>query len=552
MATVERLTCIFHEQDPIVAPRRASDDLPVHVKGIIRWYPDAQPQAGYYLPKKYSPSGEFEPLEFINNQWFGLFRHPETSTTHLCTRANAAIPIENCLGIGYWDITDPEHPDYAHGTIENINVDPPSPPDPSSAVTIYAALPENTPAPQTHYSSPTPGLTIASTSTVTFPTAPSPTTFSIQTAPIQPTTMSASATGGRSGGGGGGGGGTAPAATTAPTSSNGGMRGVQPPIFDGTRAHADDFWAQFRRYKMVNRTHDSMTKAYDRVLTALTYIRGPMINDWVNNQEKNLIARTDTTKPNHVREDDEVLWTEFETAFHDAWTDTSKKQNAYDQLMKLTMAGWDIDTYIATFERLALAAGWALDAEGTIVCFREGLSKGIHSKALDRDKIPRTMDEWKAAARTEVARAKEKYNAGLTNTQRRNQQNRSYNTTPYQPRTSTQNNPNPNIVPMDVDATTTTNFKKLTPEERTQLAKEGRCFRCRLQGHVARNCPKNTNNTSTKVRETTTDKPTTTTTTPKLTKAQQIRALEESMAEEERAEYLDARDMGQDFWSAGA
>ena len=302
---------------------------------------------------------------------------------------------------------------------------------------------------------------------------------------------------------------------------------------------------------MVNRTHDSMTKAYDRVLTALTYIHGPMINDWVNAQENKLIARTDTTKPNHVCEDDEVLWAEFETAFHDTWTDTSKKQNAYDQLMKLTMAGWDIDTYITTFERLALAAGWALDAEGTIVRFREGLSKGIHSKALDRDKIPRTMDEWKAAARTEVARAKEKYNVGLTNTQRRNQQNRPYNNTQSHPRAPAQTTPNPNIVPMDVDATTTTNFKKLTPEERTQLAKEGRCFRCRLQGHVAHNCPKNTNNTQTKVRETTTDK-SADTTIPKLTKAQQIRVLEESMAEEERAEYLDARDMGQDFWSAGA
>ena len=163
------------------------------------------------------------------------------------------------------------------------------------------------------------------------------------------------------------------------------------------------------------------------------------------------------------------------------------------------------------------------------------------------------MDEWKAAACTEVARAKEKYNAGLTNTQRRNQQNRHYNTTQNQHRAPAQTNPNPNIVPMDVDATTTnTNFKKLTPEERAQLAKEGRCFRCCLQGHVACNCPNNTNNTQTKVRETTTDKPNDTTTTPKLTKAQQICALEESMAEEERAEYLDARDMGQDFWSAGA
>ena len=303
---------------------------------------------------------------------------------------------------------------------------------------------------------------------------------------------------------------------------------------------------------MVNCTHDSMTKAYDQVLTALTYIRGPMINDWVNTQENNLITRTDTTQPNHVCEDDETLWTEFETAFHDAWTDTSKKQNVYDQLMKLTMAGWDIDTYIATFERLALATGWAVNAEGTIVRFREGLSKGIHSKALDRDKIPRTMDEWKAAARTEVARAKEKYNAGLTNTQCHNQQTRHYSTTQTQHHAPTQSNSNPNIVPMDMDATTTTNFKKLTPEERAQLAKEGRCFGCRLQGHMARNCPKNTNNAQMKVRETTTDKPANATATPKLTKAQQIHALEESMAEEERAEYLDARDMGQDFWSAGA
>ena len=494
--------------------------------------------AGYYVPKKYSPSKDFEPLEFINNQWFGLFGHSETSTTHLCTRASAAIPIINHLGIGYWDITDPQHPDYKPDTTELINIDPPEN-IPSTTTPINPDPPQSYfTAPQTHYNSPTPGLTIASASTVTFPTTQSPT---IQPTPTQPTvTMSASATRGRSGGGGGGSGGGAPAAATAPTPSNGGMRGIPPAIFDGTRALADEFWAQFRRYKMVNCTHDSMTKAYDRVLTALTYIRGLMANDWVNTQENVLIARTDTTRANHVCEDDERLWTAFETAFQDAWTDTSKKQNAYDQLMKLTMAGWDIDTYIATFDRLALAAGWELDAEGTIVHFREGLSKGIHSKALVRDKIPRTMDEWKAAACTEVARAKEKYNAGLTNPQRRNQQTRQYNTTQNQQRGTAQHNPNPNIVPMDMDATTMTNFKKLTPEERTQLAKEGRCFRCRLQGHMARNCPKNTSNNQAKTRETTTDKPADTTTTPKLTKAQQIRALEESMAEKERAEYLDA------------
>jgi len=48
---------------------------------------------------------------------------------------------------------------------------------------------------------------------------------------------------------------------------------------------------------------------------------------------------------------------------------------------------------------------------------------------------------------------------------------------------------------MDVDATSmapTIPFKKLTPEERKQYMAEGRCFRCRLQGHMAQECPKNT------------------------------------------------------------
>lgn len=66
--------------------------------------------------------------------------------------------------------------------------------------------------------------------------------------------------------------------------------------------------------------------------------------------------------------------------------------------MHLTMNGWDMDTYITMFDCLTLAAGWDLDSEGTIAKFREGLSKGIHSKALDWDHIPRTIEEWKASA----------------------------------------------------------------------------------------------------------------------------------------------------------
>lgn len=112
-----------------------------------------------------------------------------------------------------------------------------------------------------------------------------------------------------------------------------------------------------------------MKVPFDRILTALTYMRGPLINNWIDQQEKKLAAQIDTSQHHHVQEDNEILWAEFETAFLAMWTDTSKKQNAYDQLMHLTMNGWDMDTYIATFKRLALAAGWDLDSEGTIAKF---------------------------------------------------------------------------------------------------------------------------------------------------------------------------------------
>jgi hypothetical protein len=66
------------------------------------------------------------------------------------------------------------------------------------------------------------------------------------------------------------------------------MCGIPPAVFDGTHSNADEFWVQFCCYKLVNRTHDSMIKPFDQVLTVLTYIHSPMINDWVNAQKEHL------------------------------------------------------------------------------------------------------------------------------------------------------------------------------------------------------------------------------------------------------------------------
>jgi hypothetical protein len=164
--------------------------------------------------------------------------------------------------------------------------------------------------------------------------------------------------------------------TVAPTHtpSSNGLKGTAPAVFTGDRSRSESFWNEFRRYRLLNRNNESISIPFFRMLTALSYIKGPLVEDWVNTQDEELEQCTDSTKPGSVREKTKILWNKFEASFKAAWTDTTKVQSAYSQLMKLQMKDLDIDTYNATFARLANAAGWEADAKGTIDRYRSGSS----------------------------------------------------------------------------------------------------------------------------------------------------------------------------------
>jgi Retrotransposon gag protein len=68
-----------------------------------------------------------------------------------------------------------------------------------------------------------------------------------------------------------------------------------------------------------------------------------------------------------------TLWTDFKMAFTDAFTDTAKKEDAYQKLKHLKMKDELVDDYITVFNSLAVKAGWELTNEGTIDAFCSGL-----------------------------------------------------------------------------------------------------------------------------------------------------------------------------------
>jgi hypothetical protein len=57
--------------------------------------------------------------------------------------------------------------------------------------------------------------------------------------------------------------------------------GNTPLIFTGDRSRAEEFIMQWQLYEGVNITNDLMRNAYQRAMLFLTYIQGPVVNEWV-------------------------------------------------------------------------------------------------------------------------------------------------------------------------------------------------------------------------------------------------------------------------------
>jgi hypothetical protein len=301
---------------------------------------------------------------------------------------------------------------------------------------------------------------------------------------------------GQPGGGGGGGGGGQPAAGQAAAGQaaaapprNEALKGMIPQIFQGDRKDTEHFMQQFGAYHFLNRHNSTFTNKAEQVAYAITFIKGPLVDDWSYDMADQLSIKVEgnpaTGDPPTHAENDPALWEWFARAFRDAFTDSTKKQDAYSRLTKMELDVDKVDSSITLFKRLIREAGWGPDAEGTIKLFQDILPVGLHRVIRQRETLPATMEEWYDATRKTVQRWQDLNDnigpkGGPGHISTRANRMRSYQK-PSPPKR--QKDPNA----MDIDAIRT--MGKLTDEERTKLMKEGRCFRCRKLGHMSRACP---------------------------------------------------------------
>jgi hypothetical protein len=107
-----------------------------------------------------------------------------------------------------------------------------------------------------------------------------------------------------------------------PAPAIGGVRndklvGNTPLIFTGEQSKAEEFIMQWQLYEGVNITNDLMRNTYQRAMLFLTYIQGPVVNEWVKGVNTWLRGQIINQR---WAPTDEQLWNEVFDSFNRQFT----------------------------------------------------------------------------------------------------------------------------------------------------------------------------------------------------------------------------------------
>ena len=256
--------------------------------------------------------------------------------------------------------------------------------------------------------------------------------------------------------------------------------GKEPDVFDGSRDKVEGFLTVWNVYRSLNRRTTTMDTAFDRTMLFLGYIRGPKVDEWVKDQIGIVL--------NHLegggRYTDEWIWDTVVNEFARCFQDIMSKERARMELSTLKMERGDLDGYNSKFRHLARLGGYRLQDEMLWERYFKGLPNGLQRSVIDSEPVDflRSLTDWEEAAirqhrkflRLQVYFGKPNPSS---NTQKR--------PTRQQWQQGFAKDPNA----MDLTPGRTRARAALTDDEYAQLRKEGKCFHCKKQGHLSRNCP---------------------------------------------------------------
>jgi hypothetical protein len=192
-----------------------------------------------------------------------------------------------------------------------------------------------------------------------------------------------------------------PPAPIPPAPAVGGIRndklvGNTPLIFKGERSRAEEFITQWQLYEGVNITNDLMRNAYQRAMLFLTYIQGPIVNEWVKGVNAWLQGQIINQR---WAPHDERLWTEVFDSFNRQFANVMEQEDAQAARAKgLQLDKSDLDKLITEFEQLVCHAGYDINQDLVLRIFTSALPNTMYEYILRTLPQPATYEQWQAAA----------------------------------------------------------------------------------------------------------------------------------------------------------
>ena len=254
-------------------------------------------------------------------------------------------------------------------------------------------------------------------------------------------------------------------------------------IFDGDRSKAEAFLLEWTIYRLLNGEQDIMRQAFSRVMLFLTFIKGPDVQEWSNMQVGWLGSRILAG----AGRNEEHLYDEVMDSFKTVFTDMMSLQKAKAEFRTIKMEKGELDTYIAKFERLARLAGYSLQDQMVLDRFGSSLNPGLYASIINNTD-PRNWLDWTRAA----MKYQQKYllirSALGMKTGNTTQKPRRKPQTPEQLKAAWNNKKSNDPDAMDTTPGRT-RARKIDADKRTELMRTGKCFTCKKQGHLSRDCP---------------------------------------------------------------
>jgi hypothetical protein len=172
--------------------------------------------------------------------------------------------------------------------------------------------------------------------------------------------------------------------------------GNTPLIFKGERSRAEEFITQWQLYEGVNITNDLMRNAYQRAMLFLTYIQGPIVNEWVKGVNAWLRGQIINQR---WAPTDERLWVEVFDSFNRQFANVMEQEDAQAALAKgLQLDKGDLDKLITEFEQLVRHAQYDVNQDLVLRIFTSALPNVMYEYILRTLPQPATYEQWRSAA----------------------------------------------------------------------------------------------------------------------------------------------------------